>query len=59
MSSHPGRIRAVIPIELPRDRSEQTRAEPNFGRHVDQIWSLIRDEAYRAIGGSEEVAAPV
>ena len=52
MSSHPGRVRAVIPIDLPRDRSEHTRAELNFGRHAEQIWSLIRDEAYRAIGGS-------
>ena len=54
MSSHPGRVRAVIPIELPRERSEHTRAEQNFGRHVEQIWSLIRDEAYRAIGGSAQ-----
>lgn len=54
MSSHPGRIRAVIPIDLPRERSEHTRAELNFGQHVDQIWNLIRDEAYRAIGGSAE-----
>ncbi len=56
MSSHPGRIRAVIPIDLPRERSELTRGELNFGRHVDQIWRLIRDEAYRAIGGSAEPA---
>ena len=54
MSSHPGRVRDVIPIDLPRERSEHTRAELNFGRHVEQIWSLIRDEAYRAIGGSAQ-----
>ena len=54
MSSHPGRVRAVIPIELPRERCEHTRAEQNFGRHAEQIWSLIRDEAYRAIGGSAQ-----
>ena len=52
MSSHPGRVRAVIPIDLPRERSEHTRADLNFGRHAEQIWGLIRDEAYRAIGGS-------
>ena len=54
MSSHPGRVRAVIPIDLPRERSEHTRAELNFGRYAEQIWSLIRDEAYRAIGGSAQ-----
>ena len=56
MSSHPGRVRAVISIELPRDRSEHTRAEANFGRHAEEIWGLIRDEAYRAIGGSAQPA---
>jgi NitT/TauT family transport system ATP-binding protein len=57
MSSHPGRVRAVLDIDLPRPRDETARADPHFGRRVEQIWSLIRDEAYRAIGGSEEVAA--
>lgn len=57
MSSHPGRIRAVLDIDLPRPRDETSRADPHFGRRVEQIWGLIRDEAYRAIGGSEDVAA--
>ena len=59
MSSHPGRVRAVLDIDLPRPRDETARADPHFGRRVEQIWGLIRDEAYRAIGGSEDaVAAP-
>ncbi len=57
MSSHPGRIRAVLDIDLPRPRDETARADPHFGRRVEQIWGLIRDEAYRAIGGSEDAAA--
>lgn len=57
MSSHPGRVRAVLDIDLPRPRDETARADPHFGRRVEQIWGLIRDEAYRAIGGSEDVAA--
>ena len=52
MSSHPGRIRAVIPVDLPRERNDATRADPRFGHLAEQIWGLIRDEAYRAIGGS-------
>ncbi|HLX28280.1 MAG TPA: ABC transporter ATP-binding protein [Casimicrobiaceae bacterium] len=51
MSTHPGRVKAVIPVDLPRPRSEHTRAEPRFGELAEQIWALIRDEAYRAIGG--------
>ncbi len=51
MSTHPGRIKAVIPVDLPRPRTEHTRAEPRFGQLAEEIWNLIRDEAYRAIGG--------
>jgi NitT/TauT family transport system ATP-binding protein len=49
MSSHPGRIKAVIDIDLPRPRTEALRADPRFGRYADQIWNLIREEAYQAI----------
>lgn len=58
MSSHPGRIRAVIDVDLPRERSEHTRAEPRFGQLSEQIWNLIRDEAWRAAGGTAEPAEP-
>ena len=56
MSSHPGRIRAVLEIDLPRPRDESIHGDPRFAHLVDEIWGLIRDEAYRAIGG--EVNAP-
>ena len=49
MSRHPGRVRAVIPTDLPRPRDEHTRATPRFGQLAEEIWSLIRDEAYAAI----------
>jgi NitT/TauT family transport system ATP-binding protein len=49
MSSHPGRIRAVLPIDLPRPRDEHVRAHPRFAQLNEEIWELIRDEAYRAI----------
>ncbi|WP_077002348.1 ABC transporter ATP-binding protein [Variovorax sp. KK3] len=54
MSSHPGRVRAVLDIDLPRPRDESVRANPRFGQLSEQIWGLIRDEAYRAIGGADE-----
>ena len=54
MSSHPGRVRAVLSIDLPRPRDESVRANPRFGQLSDQIWKLIREEAYRAIDGSDE-----
>ena len=54
MSSHPGRVREVIDIDLPRERGESLRALPRFGQLTDQIWQLIRDEAWKAAGGSTE-----
>ena len=56
MSSHPGRIKAQISIDLPRPRNEHIRATARFGELSEQIWNLIRDEAYRAIGGGGDVA---
>ncbi len=58
MSSHPGRVKADIAIDLPRPRHEHIRTDRRFGELSEQIWSLIRDEAYRAIGGGT-VAPPL
>jgi len=48
MTSHPGRLKAVIDVPLPRPRGDATRAAPQFQALCQHIWSLIRDEAYRA-----------
>jgi len=48
MASHPGRLKAVIDIPLPRPRGDATRALPEFQALTQHIWGLIRDEAYRA-----------
>jgi NitT/TauT family transport system ATP-binding protein len=49
MSTHPGRISAVIPVDLPRPREDATRAHPRFSHLAEEIWGLIREQAYRAI----------
>ena len=48
MTTHPGRLKAVIDVDLPRPRGDATRAHPQFQALSQHIWSLIRDEAYRA-----------
>ncbi len=48
MTTHPGRLKAVIDVPLSRPRSDATRAQPEFQALNQHIWSLIRDEAYRA-----------
>ena len=49
MSRHPGRIRAVLDVDLPRPRSDHGRGSPRFAELSEEIWELIRDEAYEAI----------
>ena len=53
MGSNPGRIKDVLNIDIPRPRNESSRSHPRFGQINEQIWRLIRDEAYRAISGAD------
>jgi NitT/TauT family transport system ATP-binding protein len=48
MTSHPGRIKEVLKIDLPRPRLAPVRLEPRFQELSQHIWELIRDAAYRA-----------
>jgi len=48
MSAHPGRLKATLAIDLPRPRNDATRASSRCNALVQQIWGLIREEAYRA-----------
>ncbi len=48
MSSHPGRVARVIPIDLPRPREDAVRGVARFQELTQEIWHLIRDEVYRA-----------
>jgi NitT/TauT family transport system ATP-binding protein len=45
MSNNPGSVKAVVPIDLPRPRAEAVRSHPV----AEEIWGMIKDEAYRAI----------
>ena len=48
LGRRPGRVKEVVTIDLPRPRRDM-RNSAETGRYVDHIWSLIRDEAARAI----------
>ncbi len=48
MTAHPGRLKELVDITLARPRNDATRALPEFQALTQHIWSLIRDEAYRA-----------
>ena len=40
MSRHPGRIKTVLSVDLPRPRDEHIRAHPRFGQLADKIVAL-------------------
>ena len=48
LGRRPGQIKEIVDIELSRPRRAH-RNSAALGRHVEHIWSLIRDEAARAI----------
>jgi NitT/TauT family transport system ATP-binding protein len=51
MTARPGRIKAEIPVPLPRPRTPDMSASPTFLALVRQIKSLIREESLAAMGG--------
>jgi NitT/TauT family transport system ATP-binding protein len=53
MTYRPGRIKRMVNIDLPRPRSSEVAASPEFGRYVAQIWSDLREEASRGMADTE------
>ena len=51
MTARPGRIKAEIPIPLPRPRTPEMTASPTFQALVRQLKALIREESLAAMGG--------
>jgi NitT/TauT family transport system ATP-binding protein len=49
MTSRPGRIKEVIPIDLPRPRSIEMVSTPAFGLLFDHAFHLIREEVTKAM----------
>ena len=45
MSSRPGHIREIIPIDLPRPRTEEIRNSAEFARIRKNVWELLQREA--------------
>jgi NitT/TauT family transport system ATP-binding protein len=54
MTFRPGRIKRIVDIDLPRPRTSEAIAAPEFGRYVGQIWNDLREEAARGMTHSEE-----
>jgi NitT/TauT family transport system ATP-binding protein len=53
MTYRPGKVKRIVPIDLPRPRSSDVMGSEAFGRYVAQIWSDLREEATRGLQESE------
>ena len=47
MSPRPGRVRSIVPVDLPRPRD---RADPRFGQCVGEVLALIHDDLRQLVG---------
>ncbi len=55
MTAHPGRIREVIDVDLPRPRTYAIRSDPRFIALRDHVTAIVRNEAIKgstASGGN-------
>lgn len=58
MTFRPGVIKEVVPIELPRPRTSEVIATPEFGTYVGKLWTLLREEASQGMIETEaQIAA--
>jgi NitT/TauT family transport system ATP-binding protein len=48
LSSHPGRLKRIVDVDLARPRNDATRKSAAFAELTQSIWESIRAEAYRA-----------
>jgi ABC-type nitrate/sulfonate/bicarbonate transport system ATPase subunit len=53
MTARPGRVKEILPIELPRPRSREIKQAPAFTQLEERIWELIEQEAGMTPEGKE------
>jgi NitT/TauT family transport system ATP-binding protein len=51
-TARPGRIKTIIPVDLPRPRDSRS---PQFHALADQLTDLLRDEVDRAFAEQERI----
>jgi NitT/TauT family transport system ATP-binding protein len=54
MTYRPGKVKRMVPIELPRPRSSEIVSSDAFGRYVAQIWGDLREEASLGMRDDEQ-----
>jgi len=54
MTARPGRVKEVVPIDLPHPRDSTIIASDRFGKLVGQVWGALRDESIKSFKQAEQ-----
>jgi len=54
MTARPGRIKEVVPIDLPHPRDSTIIASDRFGKLVGQVWGALREESIKSFKQTEQ-----
>jgi NitT/TauT family transport system ATP-binding protein len=54
MTARPGRVKEVVPTELPHPRDSSIIASDRFGKLVAQVWGALREESIRSFKQTEQ-----
>jgi NitT/TauT family transport system ATP-binding protein len=55
-TTRPGRIKEIVPVDLPRPRDAEVKADGRFASLREHVWGLLKDEAIVHARGEEVTA---
>jgi NitT/TauT family transport system ATP-binding protein len=58
MTSRPGRVKAILDVDIPRPRDLSIKRTPHFLELVDEIWKMLEEEVKAALNITENGAKP-
>ena len=59
MSARPGRLIEIVETGWSRERDSRIAADPSFGHTTAHLWSILRGESLKSLGGASLDSAPV
>jgi NitT/TauT family transport system ATP-binding protein len=57
LGRRPGRVKEIIPIELPRPRALAIKRKAEFGAYVERVWNLIEKDVHDSVQEQAELGA--
>jgi NitT/TauT family transport system ATP-binding protein len=55
-TARPGRIKATVPVDLPRPRRLEVKKTPAFVAYRNRLWDLLREEVLRGLAEDGQTA---